>query len=68
MIGSVDESGKTALMIASAENDSPAIAQMLIGLGAKILVHDHTGKTPVFEAGRFYISNKHGSVLCSTAA
>ncbi|XP_063675469.1 transient receptor potential cation channel subfamily A member 1 homolog [Bolinopsis microptera] len=50
VIGSVDESGKTALMIASAENDSPAIAQMLIGLGAKILAHDHTGKTPVFEA------------------
>ncbi|XP_063694250.1 ankyrin repeat, PH and SEC7 domain containing protein secG-like [Bolinopsis microptera] len=50
LITSVDDSGKTALMIASAENDSPAIAQMLIGLGAKISVHDHTGKTPVFEA------------------
>ena len=51
MIGSKDESGKTALMIACSENESPDIAQMLIKHGAKILDQDHGGHTPIFEAG-----------------
>ncbi|KAL5264637.1 hypothetical protein ACHWQZ_G005652 [Mnemiopsis leidyi] len=50
MIGSKDESGKTALMIACSENESPDIAQMLIKHGAKILDQDHGGHTPIFEA------------------
>jgi ankyrin repeat protein len=53
MIECKDESGKTALMIACSENDSPDVAKMLIGYGAKILVHDHCGNTPILDAGMF---------------
>ena len=51
IIGTKDDSGKTALMIACSENESTAIVEMLIKHGAKILDHDHNGHTPIFEAG-----------------
>lgn len=50
MIESKDDTGRTALMIACSENESPDIAEKLIGHGAKISVHDHYGNTPIFEA------------------
>ena len=52
MVESKDDTGRTALMIACSENESPDIAKMLVEHGALISVHDNIGKTPVFEAGK----------------